>query len=89
MSILSHLVKCCLIFADVYLVEIRRLKGLEGLKKEEATPAVLHEDHRWVGLSRRLERKEVVLLDQRLPTRLMILVWSRFHFARGLSVLLK
>jgi hypothetical protein len=66
----------CLIFADVYLVEIRRLKGLEGLKIEEATPAVLHEDHRWVGLSRRLERKEVVLLDQRLLTSLMILVWS-------------
>jgi hypothetical protein len=53
----------CLILADVYLLEIRRLKGLKGLKIEETTPAVLHEDHSWVGLSRWLERKEVVLLD--------------------------
>jgi len=76
MSILSHLFMGCLILADVYLVKISRLKGLEGLKIEETTPAVLQEDDRWVGLSRWLERKEVVLLDQRLPTRLKILVWS-------------
>lgn len=76
MSILSHLFMGCLILADVYLVEVRRLKGLEGLKIEETAPAVLHEDHRWVGLSRRLERKEVVLLYRRLSTRLKILVWS-------------
>ena len=75
MSILSHLVMGCLILADVYLVKIRRLKGLEGLKIEETTPAVLHEDHRWVCLSRRLERKEVVLLDGLLKS-LIILVWS-------------
>jgi hypothetical protein len=71
----------CFILADVYLVEVRRLKRLEGLKIEKTTSAVLHEDHCWVGLSRWLERKEVVLLDQRLlnrrlPTRLKILVWS-------------
>lgn len=76
MSVLSHLFMGCLILADVYLVEVRRLKGLEGLKIEETTLTVLHEGHRWVGLSRRLERKDVVLLDQRLPTRLKILVWS-------------
>jgi len=58
-----------LILVDVELVKILRLKGLKGLNIEETTSAVLHDDHSWVGLTRWVDRKEVVLLRERLPTR--------------------
>jgi hypothetical protein len=73
MSILSHLVMGGLILLKVDLVEVPRFKGLEGLIIEETTPAVLSEGHRLVCRTRWLERKEVVLLLGRLPTRIIIL----------------